>query len=157
MKLIELTQGKVALVDDEDFEKVNQLKWYVAYRDKKYWCPVRGIKFNGKLKMLYMSRFIMNVTDSKIYIDHINHDTLDNRKSNLRVCTHAENCYNQRKSKRSTSGYKGVSYHKHVKKWQAQICINYKYIHLGYFNNPKLAYEAYCKTAIKYHGEFAHF
>lgn len=85
--------------------------------------------------------------------DHINGDKLDNRRSNLRICTHAQNGANRGPQKNGSSGYKGVSYH--CKKWRVQICINGKTKRLGGFNSLLDAAKAYDKAARKYHGEFA--
>ncbi len=156
MKTIKLTQNKVTLIDDEDFERVSQHNWY-AHISKDNWRAEREEKINGRKKILIMSRFIMNVVNSKMLVDHKNHNTLDNQKSNLRICTNSENCQNRRKRENNRSGFKGVSWSKIAKRWRAQIKTNGKGIHLGYFNDPELAHKAYCKAAIKYHGEFAHF
>ncbi len=157
MKTIKLTQGKFALVDNEDFERVNQFKWYVGFMAKRYWCGMREIRINQKRMTLLMSRFIMDVSYSKIFVDHINHNTLDNRKCNLRICNSAENQRNRVISSNNKSGYKGVSWHKRDQIWQACIRMDKKSIHLGYHNDPELAHKAYCKAAIKYHGKFANF
>lgn len=156
MKTIKLTQGKTALVDDEDFERVNQFNWYAIY-NKGDWRARRNIRFNSKRIALLMARYILNVTDPKLDVDHINGVTLDNRRPNLRACTHAENLRNAKKRNDCSSIYKGVSWRKRDKKWLSQICINYKVIYLGCYNDPKLAHGAYCKAATKYFGEFAKF
>jgi hypothetical protein len=87
-------------------------------------------------------------------VDHINGNTLDNRRSNLRVCTHAENMRNRRKNSNSSSGYKGVFWDNHYKKWSSYIRVNNKRIYLGRFDDSKVAYEAYVAASKKYHGEF---
>ncbi len=105
-----------------------------------------------------MHRFIIGVEDSKVHVDHINHDTLDNRKSNLRLCTHAENGRKQKKSQKGgSSKYKGVYKYSdnRVKPFTAQIKFNYKRIHLGYFATEREAAIAYNKAALHYFGEFA--
>lgn len=85
-------------------------------------------------------------------VDHINRNGLDNRRENLRLVTPSENQHNKGKYKNNTSGYKGVF--KSGKRWGARIKINRKYIYLGYFDTPELAYETYCEATKKYHGEF---
>ena len=104
-----------------------------------------------------MHRFIMGVEDSKVHIDHINHDTLDNRKSNLRLCTHAENGRNRKIQKGGSSKYKGVCKRRNnmVKAFEASIKFNYKRIHLGTFATELEAAIAYNKAALHYFGEFA--
>lgn len=156
MKKIKLTQGKFALVDNEDCERINQFNWYVD-NTYGYWRAKRNIPFNGKQTTLLMARYILDVTDSKQFVDHRNHNTLDNQKHNLRICTHAENLRNRKIQKDNKSGYKGVSYFKRDRNWRARIHINHKEMYLGTFDNPKLAHKAYCKAATKYFGEFAHF
>lgn len=152
---IQLTQGKVALVDDEDFERLSQFKWCAYTGGCNYYAMTNIRKKDGKRTSLQMHRFIMSVFDSKTIIDHINGNGLDNRKDNLRICTQAENTRNRSKSLNNTSGFKGVYWHKYDKKWHAQIIINYKKIHLGIFTCKIEAAQAYNQAAIKYHGEFA--
>lgn len=88
-------------------------------------------------------------------IDHINMDRADNRLSNLRLATCGQNNVNSGTRNDNTSGYKGVIWHKRAKKWWARIHINGKQIDLGYFDDPKDGYAAYCKAAALYYGEFA--
>jgi hypothetical protein len=97
----------------------------------------------------------MGVTDPMIEVDHKNNHGLVNLRNNLRSCSHAENQHNQQNPSNNTSGYKGVSWYKHVAKWRAQINFNGKRIHLGYFDNKIEAAIAYNEAAVKYHGEFA--
>jgi len=87
-------------------------------------------------------------------VDHRNHDTLDNKDNNLRICKHIENCRNIRKRSGCTSKHKGVSWHKKLEKWIARIMFN-KAVYLGSFKNEIDAAEAYNQAALKYFGEFA--
>ena len=87
-------------------------------------------------------------------VDHINGDTLDNRKCNLRICTQADNIKNRKKDIDNSSGYKGVNWSKSNKKYLARICVNKKIIYLGYHATAELAYSAYCEASKKYHGEY---
>lgn len=87
-------------------------------------------------------------------LDHIDHDTTNNRIENLREVTRSENMRNSGRRVNNTSGYKGVTWNTCVNKWVAQIWLNNKRMHLGCFVDPKDAYEAYCKKAIELHGEF---
>ena len=91
------------------------------------------------------------------HIDHINGDKADNRLCNLRQATRFENLSNRGKNKNNSSGYKGVWFNKKLGKWIAGITHNNKAKHLGVFETPELAYEAYCKKAAELHGEFAKF
>lgn len=145
MKEIPLTQGKVAIIDDEDFDYLNQWKWHYEHTGYAY----RSLSNGGKT---IMHRLITKVTDG-MEIDHINGNGLDNRKENLRICTHAENGRNTKLRKDNTLGYKGIKICGN--KWSAQIKIGHQYIHLGTFNSINDAVHAYDNAAIKYFGEFA--
>ena len=155
MKEIKLTQGQVALVDDQDFEFLNQWKWHLKKDgERKY--AVRNLPLlNGKQKRLSMHRLIMCMPDDGVLIDHKNRNGLDNRKCNLRICSLNDNLKNKKIYSNNTSGYKGVGWHKRDKTWLARIKVNKKYIHLGCFKDPKDAAVAYNNAASKYFGEFA--
>jgi hypothetical protein len=91
------------------------------------------------------------------WVDHVNGIKTDNRWSNLRGATRAQNRRNSRRRRSGKSGYKGVSWHRSARKWQARIAVNHEEIFLGHFSSPEAAHNAYCKAAIQYHGEFARF
>jgi len=91
--------------------------------------------------------------EQELSIDHVDGNGLNNQKANLRVASHAENCANRRINRNNTSGFKGVS--KNKERWQAYIRVAYRQIHLGYFDTPEEAAEAYDRAAIAYFGEFA--
>ena len=152
MKKIELTKGKVALVDDDDFDELSKHKWCVS-KDGNNFYAIRSIKIDGKKRTVKMHRVIMQ-TPKGMDTDHIDHDGLDNRKENLRICTHTENLMNTGKYKNNVSGYKGVSWDNSRSKWKSQIKFNKKIIILGRFTDKEEAYKAYCEAAKKYHGEF---
>lgn len=148
MKKIKLTQDKYTIVDDADFEWLNQWKWCyhkIGYVFKKLWKRNRA---------LYMHRLIMN-TPKGMETDHINGDKLDNRRSNLRVCTRSQNEANKGLRIDNTSGYKGVYWNRKNKKWVANIGFNYKNIYLGEFNDRFHAMKAYNAKAKELFGEFA--
>ena len=153
-KEIPLTQGKIVLVDEEDFKYLNQFKWH-AVKDLKTgrFYAVKNIKKNGKWIKIYMHQEIMK-TPRGMETDHINRNSLDNRKDNIRICTCSQNQMNRGKQNNNTSGYKGVFWHKRVEKWMAQIRVNRKQIYLGYFNTKKDAALAYTGAAKQYFGEF---
>jgi hypothetical protein len=149
MKEIKLTQGKVALVDDEDFEWLNQWKWCVTKCKKGYYV-VRGISINGIKSNILMHRIIMN-TPKRKEVDHKDHDGLNCQKHNMRNCTHKQNCMNA--PPRGKSKYLGVCYDgRYIK---ASIKINGKVKHLGHFKTEELAAKKYNEFAGKYFGEFS--
>jgi len=149
-KKIPLTQGKFAIVDDEDYEWLSQWKW--AYHPTGTGYAIRFIQVAGKQKGVLMHRMILDVPHD-METDHINHNGLDNRRTNLRICSHAENMANKRKYKNNTSGYIGVYWDKERGQWRAQI--QGHGIHLGRFNDVKEAARAYDRAASELHGEFA--
>lgn len=135
------------MVDDEDFDKVNQYSW--SKKDTGYACAF----YKGK--MVYLHRFIMNILDTpEILIDHINRDKLDNRKCNLRKCNSRENTRNKKGSKNSSSKYKGVTL-TYNGKWKATIHYDCKDIYMGTFNTEVEAAIAYNNIAKSIYGEFA--
>jgi len=135
MKTIPLTQRKVALVDDEDYEELYKYKWYAKQGcgRQKTQKPTYYAARSKNGKTIFMHRVIMNCLKG-MEVDHINGETLDNRKANLRICTRADNTYNSR-SRIATSSYKGVSFHKLTKKWQVQISYKQKKHHIGIFEH----------------------
>jgi hypothetical protein len=153
MKIIKLTRDKEAIVDDEDYEYLNQWKWYcsstgyanrASARDKNY-----------KQKKILMHRIIMKAPKS-MQVDHIDSNRLNNSKSNLRLVTKQQNHMNRRKlNKKTSSKYKGVSYYSIAKKWVATIYYKNKRYHLGYFNFEAEAVAAYNLAAVSIHGEYA--
>ena len=145
-KQIELTQGKFALVDDKDFDELNKRKWCANKRGNTYYAVTDAGGY-----LLQMHRHILGLTkgDGKS-TDHRNGNGFDNRRSNLRVISHMENMHNRKLSARNTSGHAGVYWSKETKKWLTQITINYKTIHLGYFDTILDAVKAREKGEAKY-------
>lgn len=153
MKRIPLTQGKYAIVDDDDYEELKQYKWYAHKKSGKYYAA-RNIKQNDQFKKVFMHRVIMGVLPN-IHIDHINGNGLDNRKCNLRICDASQNAANQKPQVNKSSKYKGVRWYSPLKKWRAQIWHNNKSIHLGYYQDEAKAAQAYNKKAAELFGKFA--
>lgn len=156
MKQIQLTNGFIALVDDEDFEYLNQWKWR-AMKGRTTHYAVRGTNSRKGVgyKSILMHRVIMKVRDTKIFIDHKDHNGLNNQKANLRACTASQNGANRMPRPNSSSKYLGVLYYKPRQNWLARIRKDHKTTFIGYFKNEVEAAIAYNRKAIELHGEFA--
>lgn len=155
MKQIPLTQSQYALVDDADYDWLSQWKWYALNMNGNFYAHRNSSKINSKSHLISMSRFILGLEKGdKRQGDHRNHNTLDNRRNNLRICTQQQNQRNRKTNSNTFSQYKGVSWNKHAKKWHAQITINGTRKHLGYFIEEKDAAEAYNIAALEKFGEF---
>lgn len=150
MKHIPLTQGQQAIVDDEDYDWLNQWKWH-ARKDCKTYYVVR----KDKQVAVLMHRHIFGLTKGDgEETDHRNGNGLDNRRENLRICTHSQNHQN-RHAVCGNSKYKGVCYHISNKKWLVHIKLNGQQIHIGYFDDEIEAAKAYDAKALEMFGEFA--
>ena len=156
MKQIQLTQNMVALVDDEDYALLNKYKWHVSKYSNIFYAA-RTIKNpDGKQTTILMHREILGLKKGdKKEADHINHSGLDNRRCNLRICSHSENLCNKTPKKDGSSPYNGVSWNTHRKKWQANIRIDGKLKFLGRFSKPEQAALTYDLAAITSFGQFA--
>ena len=151
---IRLTRGKVALVDDEDFEWLNQWKWQ-AVKGHTTWYAYRYPTLpGGKRRLVLMHRAILCPPKEKD-VDHKDRNGLNNQRDNLRVATQTQNNQNARSHQGTTSQFKGVHWFKATKRWQSQIKYNGKKIHNGFFLSEIEAAHAYDRAAMKYFGEFA--
>ena len=148
-KLIPLTQDKFAIVDNDDYGRLSKYKWYAIKTPKTYYAAR-----NCRRKNIRMHRLITSAPKG-LFVDHINHDGLDNRKTNLRLCTRRQNNRNRRPCDK-TSKYKGVCWNKRAKKFMASICIDGKNKNLGYFDDQVDAAKVYDNAAKKFFGEFAY-
>jgi hypothetical protein len=142
MKVVKLSQGFVAVVDDEDYPLVSKLNWYYN----------QGYAKNKP--GLSMHRLITGAKQGQI-VDHRDGDGLNNTRSNLRLCTQAENARNRKMQSNNSSGYKGVYWDRSKKKWTAQISYDRRYHNLGSFDSVEEAAVAYNTVALDVYGEFA--
>lgn len=157
MREIPLNHGRVALVDDSDYDYLIQWNWTGGMGKNGKFYARRGVMFPGNKnpKTIWMSRVIMGVEDPRIFVDHISGDTLDNRKENLRIVNNQQNSFNKGPNKNNTSGYKGVGWAKDKRKWKATICKDSKDIHLGFYPTIEEAANAYNNAAKEHFGEHA--
>lgn len=167
MKTFTITQRDgtehTVFIDNEDYDDVMKYSWHIIKSKNAFYARKNkhiGI-INGKQKQTktFLHRFILDITNPKIFIDHINHNGLDNRKENLRIVTSEQNQYNRKpnkimRGKTPTSKYKGVAWHKLENKWISNIQINGNRKYLGYFIHEYEAHLAYKKAAEKYQGEY---
>ena len=157
MKLIALTQGQFAKVDDEDFDNLSRVRWCAQYskNSDSFYAKSRSSRTLGKPKTIYLHRLIMGFPEG-MKVDHKNGDTLDCQKSNLRICTNSENLMNRKgATSASKSGVRGVCWHNVAKKWRAEICINRRTKYLGLFADIEDASRVVVNARSEYFGEFA--
>lgn len=153
MQEIKLTQGKIALVDDENFEYLNQFKW-CSHKRRSTFYAVRNEQKKGKSKTILMHREIM-LANNSVEVDHKNLNGLHNYKENLRLCTSGQNRLNAKAHRDNKLKTKGVYWNRMVKKFMARIQIQGKEIYLGCFTVLADADQAYRVAELKYFGEFA--
>ena len=153
MKKVPLTKGFFALVDNEDYEQLILHKWQTNPTSYGSFCAIRSTR--KPHKTIYMHRQIMEAPDH-LDVDHKNHNTLDNRRCNLRLATRSQNLANRIKRKTLTSRHKGVYYETQTKKWLAGITVKGKYIYIGRYIKEADAAKAYDKKAKEMFGEFAY-
>lgn len=152
MKRIELTRGKFAIVDDEDYERMSAFKWFCTARG---YASRRGPRNGGNGFNIWMAREILGAGAHEL-VDHINGNKLDNRKCNLRICSKVENCRNRQiLNKNNKSGFKGVKFDRRKNLWRADIGVDWGKAYLGRYKDIEAAAMIYDMAAIHYHGEFA--
>lgn len=148
MRLIPLTKGQVASVDDADFGELSRYSWF-AWKGPtcRSWYAMGRV--NGR--HLYMHRFILKPPES-VHVDHVNNNGLDNRRSNLRLANKSLNAVNYKRNRR-VRPYRGVV--RNGKRWAASIMMDYKFFHLGQHDTPEQAAKAYDNAAKEFYGNFA--
>jgi len=152
---IKLTRGKYAIVDVEDFERLNQDKWHCShYGYAKRAVSNRTGKGRRQVEV-YMHKLVCPAPEGMI-VDHINRNSLDNRKENLRVATQKQNLWNRKFiRKRGKTRYNGIRWDKNREKWQVRLTINGRRKSFGYYADEIEAAKAYDRVAKKYRGEYA--
>lgn len=153
-RLICLSRGLFTIVDESDYRWLSRWKWTAGRSRNGTFYVLRRSNGSADFSQVKMHRAIME-PPSSLCVDHINGNTLDNRRYNLRIATAAQNTQNQRISRNNSSGRKGVSWHKAAGKWFAQIKANGQHFYLGLFDTIEEAHGAYCAAADSLHGEFA--
>jgi hypothetical protein len=146
-------QGKIVLIDIEDYDLIKEYTWNISNDGWNNY--VKTEIWKGGRKKIYMHRLIMGITNPIVIIDHKNGNGIDNRKCNLRICNCSNNSANKTMQKNNTSGFKGVSWKKDVKKWRVKVIkdgVNYS---AGYYDDIIEAAKAYDKKAVELFGEFA--
>ncbi len=158
---IPLTQGRVALVDEADFAWASQWKWYAKFKPSShaFYAARNDYRFGkGHGITIQLHRELMGLKKGdRRMVDHWDHNTLDDRRRNLRICTPTQNAQNRVRHSNNRSGFKGVTFHPHTGKWRSSISINGRRKSLGLFHYPEQAYSAYCQAAKEAFGEFARF
>lgn len=147
MKLIKLTQGQFAMVDDFDYRWLKKIKWHAKKKGDRYYA------MNGASPKIHMARLILGLRyDDKRMPDHIDRNSLNNQRNNLRIATSQQNVVNSPSRKNSISRFKGVTWDKSHNRWKARLGSKY----LGQFRSEKDAAAAYNIAAKELHGEFAY-
>ncbi len=147
---VPLSKDLFALIDVSDIELVDQYSWHAGFRrDTAY----AACSTHKPRKMIYMHRLITNAPHG-LEVDHKFGNTLDNRRSQLRLATRSQNAKNMKTPKHNNSGLKGVHWSKVMNKWGVRIGCDGTSKVIGYFSDKTLAHEAYKDASVRLHGEF---
>ncbi|MCK5604153.1 HNH endonuclease [Candidatus Pacearchaeota archaeon] len=148
---MKLKTGEVVFIDKKDYAVISQYSWY-RHPVGSHHLLYAAAWVNNKNTLMH--RFLLNLNKNEM-TDHINGNGLDNRRSNLRKCTHQENMFNKKKYKNNKCGYKGVYWSPHHSKWRVTLYKYKKRFYIGYYRDLIEAAKAYNEAAIEHHGEFA--
>ena len=150
---VELTQGKIAIIDTKNVPLIKNYPWYAWFnKNTNSWYAAH----KTAKRFFWMHRLVLNATKG-VFVDHVNHDSLDNRETNLRFCTQSQNHHNQRIRSNNSTGFKGVSFNKQRHGYMALIMVNKKRVELGVFDTAEKAHAAYCEAATRFFEDFACF
>lgn len=152
MREIPLTRGHVAILDDEDFDRFAAFRWHANVQGVCIYAR-RCVRLDGRQRSEYLHRAVLDAP-KHLVVDHVNGNTLDNRRANLRLLTQPENCRNHG-PRHGTSAFKGVRWHYLYQRWYAQIGVAGQNLHLGVFDNEEDAARAYDAAALIHFGGLA--
>lgn len=160
MAEIALSNGLMVLVDEDDHDRLAAYAWHAMRNPVGCVYAFRQVRWTEdgvrRIQTLYMHREVLGITDRRVEVDHIDGQTLDNRRANLRTCTHGQNQRNYRRRKGGfSSQFKGVTWDKSRSLWVVKIKVNRKNVHLGRFADEVSAAKAYNAAALRLHGDFA--
>lgn len=158
MKTIPLSQGQFSIVDDEDYAELSKHEWFADFnKHTNSFYAKRNVKVKNKSTstIVRMHRIIMRAPKG-MHVDHINHNTIDNRKHNLRIVTNSQNQMNKKKQTNNTSGVTGVGWHSRDKIWRAEISVDGKTKYLGSFILMDKAIEIRKAAEEKYFGKHSY-
>jgi len=152
MKTFKTTNGFEVIIDDDWYDDITSVRWSAAAANQKY---IKTIYKNhdGVWVNVYLHRLIIGANRGET-VDHINGNTYDNRRENLRICSKSQNGFNRGPNKNNLAGFKGVQLRSDKKKWMARINVMGKAFYLGCFDTKELASEAYKEASKRLHGEF---
>jgi hypothetical protein len=150
---VPLTKGYEAVIELADLSLVSGINWHAILNGNTVYA-IGKINVCGEAKAIYLHRLLISPEDG-VFVDHIDGDGLNNKRSNLRKASSSQNMWNRKPKKTSSSGLKGVHYMVKAKKWVSKIGHNKKQYYLGIFNTADEAYAAYCEASKILHGGYS--